>query len=125
MIDSIRNAIAITVDRTAIGVDARAHRRDRTAVVDIGNAVFIGIRKIRTTARVDRLPRPGQVAISQRQREILGQAHAALCEAAVLSDILLVGELLRQARHAMDAMLGNVATEDMLDTLFGRFCIGK
>jgi len=73
----------------------------------------------------DRLPRPGQVAISQRQREILGQAHAALCEAAVLSDILLVGELLRQARHAMDAMLGNVATEDMLDTLFGRFCIGK
>jgi tRNA modification GTPase len=73
----------------------------------------------------DRLPRPGQVAISRRQREILGQAHGALCDAAALSDTLLVGELLRQARHAMDAMLGNVATEDMLDTLFGRFCIGK
>jgi len=25
----------------------------------------------------------------------------------------------------MDAMLGTVATEDMLDALFGRFCIGK
>jgi len=72
-----------------------------------------------------RLPRPGQVAISRRQREHLGQAHDALHRAAALDDHLLVGELLRQARHAMDAILGNVATEDMLDALFGRFCIGK
>jgi tRNA modification GTPase len=37
----------------------------------------------------------------------------------------LVAEALRQARVAFDALLGRSATEDMLDTLFGRFCIGK
>ncbi len=73
----------------------------------------------------DRLPRPGQVAISQRQRGLLDAAHTALRSAGVVDDLLIAGEALRQARHAMDAMLGNVATEDMLDTLFGRFCIGK
>ena len=73
----------------------------------------------------DLLPRPGQVAVSRRQRELLDQAHAALHLAANEPDLLLAGEALRQARHAMDAMLGNVATEDMLDALFGRFCIGK
>lgn len=73
----------------------------------------------------DRLPRPGQVAVSRRQRALLDEAHAALRSAVALDDLLLAGESLRRARHAMDAMLGNVATEDMLDTLFGRFCIGK
>jgi len=73
----------------------------------------------------DKLPRPGQVAVSQRQREHLASGRAALLDSLRFDDLLLVGEALRQARHSMDAMLGNVATEDMLDTLFGRFCIGK
>lgn len=73
----------------------------------------------------DKLPKPGQVAVSRRQRELLDQTHTALRFAGEQDDLLLVGESLRQARHSLDAMLGNVATEDMLDALFGRFCIGK
>lgn len=73
----------------------------------------------------DLLPKPGQVAVSRRQRERLQEAHTALEHAIASEDLLLAGEALRQARHAMDSMLGNVATEDMLDTLFSRFCIGK
>ena len=73
----------------------------------------------------DLLPRAGQVAISLRQREHLAQARLALRAAADQHDLLLAGESLRSSRHALDAMLGTVATEDMLDTLFGRFCIGK
>ncbi len=73
----------------------------------------------------DLLPQPGQVAISQRYREHLSNACDALESASRMDDVLLAGESLRQARHEMDAMLGNVATEDMLDSLFGRFCIGK
>jgi tRNA modification GTPase len=38
---------------------------------------------------------------------------------------LLVAEELRLARAAFDALLGRTTTEDMLDALFGRFCIGK
>lgn len=73
----------------------------------------------------DLLPRPGQVAVSRRQRERLSDARAALGDTVASEDLLLAGEALRQARHAMDSMLGNVATEDMLDALFSRFCIGK
>ncbi|MBD59534.1 MAG: tRNA uridine-5-carboxymethylaminomethyl(34) synthesis GTPase MnmE [Citromicrobium sp.] len=73
----------------------------------------------------ERLPRPGQVAVSRRQKERLASAASALRRASPADDLLLASEALREARHAMDAMLGTVATEDMLDMLFGRFCIGK
>ena len=61
----------------------------------------------------------------RRQRLHLAEAGDAIASAIEERDPLLAGETLRQARHAMDRMLGNVATEDMLDALFGRFCIGK
>jgi tRNA modification GTPase len=38
---------------------------------------------------------------------------------------LLAAEELRLARQALDRLVGRVGTEDMLDALFGRFCIGK
>jgi tRNA modification GTPase len=39
--------------------------------------------------------------------------------------MLIAAEHLRAARHALDQLLGRVGAEDMLDALFGRFCIGK
>jgi tRNA modification GTPase len=71
------------------------------------------------------LPRPGEVALSQRQRHLLRDADQSLSAAGALTDPLLVAENLRLARLAFDALLGRTTTEDMLDTLFGRFCIGK
>ncbi len=40
-------------------------------------------------------------------------------------DPLLLAEDLRQARLAFDRLVGRSGTEDVLDALFGRFCIGK
>jgi tRNA modification GTPase len=40
-------------------------------------------------------------------------------------DLLIVAEQLRSARLAMDRLIGRSGVEDMLDALFGRFCIGK
>jgi tRNA modification GTPase len=71
------------------------------------------------------LPRPGEAALNQRQHRLLGEATEALGSAASLTDPLLVAESLRLARVAFDALLGRTTTEDMLDALFGRFCIGK
>ncbi|PKB14019.1 tRNA modification GTPase trmE [Novosphingobium kunmingense] len=76
------------------------------------------------TARVA-MPLPGEAALSQRQHRLLGEALDALSGAASLSDPLLIAENLRLARVAFDALLGRTTTEDMLDALFGRFCIGK
>lgn len=71
------------------------------------------------------LPRPGAVALNQRQHGLLADAAAALTECASQADPLLVAENLRLARLAFDMLLGRTTTEDMLDALFGRFCIGK
>jgi len=72
-----------------------------------------------------RLPKPGEAALNARQHARLAEASEALSAAQGLSDILLVGEELRRARLAFDRLVGSATTEDMLDALFGRFCIGK
>ncbi len=71
------------------------------------------------------LPKPGEAALNARQHRLLSDAEAALSGALSLTDLLLVAEHLRLARVAFDALLGQTTTEDMLDALFGRFCIGK
>lgn len=69
------------------------------------------------------VPRPGEAALNARQRAALCDADAALRE--VPHDPLLIAEHLRIARGAFDRLTGAAGTEAMLDTLFGRFCIGK
>jgi tRNA modification GTPase len=71
------------------------------------------------------LPKPGEVALNARQHARLAEAFEALAAAGALADPLLVAEELRRARLAFDRLIGRATTEDMLDTLFGRFCIGK
>ncbi|MCJ2182201.1 tRNA uridine-5-carboxymethylaminomethyl(34) synthesis GTPase MnmE [Novosphingobium sp. 1949] len=73
----------------------------------------------------DRLPRPGDVAINRRQADLLGRARVALARAQGQRDPLLLAEELRVTRVAFDTLIGRTTTEDMLDALFGRFCIGK
>lgn len=71
------------------------------------------------------LPRPGEAALNARQHRLLSEAREELAAGEGLTDALLVAESLRLARVAFDALLGRTTTEDMLDALFGRFCIGK
>ncbi|GAA0265798.1 tRNA uridine-5-carboxymethylaminomethyl(34) synthesis GTPase MnmE [Alteraurantiacibacter aestuarii] len=71
------------------------------------------------------LPRPGELALNRRQRDLVSLAADELGAIAGERDLLLVAERLRQARLAFDALLGRTSTEDVLDALFGRFCIGK
>ncbi|AOL93389.1 tRNA uridine-5-carboxymethylaminomethyl(34) synthesis GTPase MnmE [Porphyrobacter sp. LM 6] len=71
------------------------------------------------------LPKPGEAALNARQHARLCEAAEALEAAQALRDPLLVAEELRRARLAFDRLIGRATTEDMLDALFGRFCIGK
>lgn len=73
----------------------------------------------------DAMPKPGEAALNARQHARLAEAAEALVAAQGLGDPLLVAEELRRARMAFDRLIGRATTEDMLDTLFGRFCIGK
>ncbi|WP_086617799.1 tRNA uridine-5-carboxymethylaminomethyl(34) synthesis GTPase MnmE [Erythrobacter tepidarius] len=89
-----------------------------------GQGVAALKRALVETAR-EALPKPGEAALNARQHARLSEAVAALARAKALSDPLLVAEELRHARLAFDRLVGRATTEDMLDTLFGRFCIGK
>ena len=71
------------------------------------------------------LPPPDSFAINARQTALLTNAMRSLDEAQVATDLLVIAEELRQARLALDALTGRASTEDMLDSLFGQFCIGK
>ncbi|RDV02500.1 tRNA uridine-5-carboxymethylaminomethyl(34) synthesis GTPase MnmE [Sphingorhabdus pulchriflava] len=71
------------------------------------------------------LPPPDSFALNQRQRKLLSDTALFLRHAAHAKDPLIMAEELRQARLALDALTGRASTEDMLDALFGRFCIGK
>ena len=71
------------------------------------------------------LPQAGDVALNRRQRDVLGACLRELQSAAGERDTILVAEHLRLARAILDRLTGSAGTEDMLDALFGRFCIGK
>jgi tRNA modification GTPase len=71
------------------------------------------------------LPREDAVALNRRQATHIEQAAVAVEEAAATGDHVLMAEQLRSARSAFDRLTGRAGVEDVLDALFGRFCLGK
>lgn len=71
------------------------------------------------------LPAPGDAALNQRQHRLLRQVDETLARNLYEQDPLIAAEHLRLARRALDELVGRTGIEDMLDALFGRFCIGK
>jgi tRNA modification GTPase len=71
------------------------------------------------------LPTEDALALNRRQAQHLENAAAALEEAARAEEPVLAAEALRQARSAFDRLTGRAGVEDVLDALFGRFCLGK
>lgn len=67
----------------------------------------------------------GEFALNRRQRNALQILTDALDRATMTGDLIIMAEELRGARLAIDRLTGKAATEDMLDSLFNRFCIGK
>jgi tRNA modification GTPase len=71
------------------------------------------------------LPKADELALDRRQHDLLVDAQQALERAARLDDPVLIAEELRNARLAIDRISGRAGVEDLLDALFGRFCLGK
>lgn len=71
------------------------------------------------------LPAEGTVPLNRRQVEEMEEAEGALSRAAGATDAVLLAEDLRRARGAFDRLTGRAGVEDVLDALFGRFCLGK
>jgi tRNA modification GTPase len=71
------------------------------------------------------LPGEGQLALNRRQASCIADAGHALQQASKAGDLVIVAESLRSARAAFDRLTGRAGVEDLLDALFGRFCLGK
>lgn len=97
----------------------------RHAISAVSGEGLDGLRHDLVETARQAMPRPGDAALNARQYAFLADAENALRAAGHESDPLLVAECLRRARVAFDGLIGRATTEDMLDALFGRFCIGK
>ena len=113
--------LAAQIDRSS--ADAKRAPRHRISALS-GSGIDALRADLIETAR-GALPKPGEAALNERQHRHLRAAVHALSAARHEADPLLVAEALRLTRVSFDALLGRTTTEDMLDTLFGRFCIGK
>lgn len=80
--------------------------------------------RIAAAAR-EMLPANDAVPLNRRQRDLAAQAAQALRAAGEGNDPLLIAEDLRHALRGFNRITGAADVEAMLDTLFGRFCIGK
>ena len=126
-----------------LGSPAEAPDRDRTILVrakadlgksggkgDVATSTVTGegldqLRVLLEARICGLLPPADAIALNARHRERVGEAVAELRAAEAQTDILFIAEHLRQARIALDRVTGRAGVEEMLDALFGRFCVGK
>ncbi len=71
------------------------------------------------------LPQEGEVAINARHRAVIAECLEHLHEAKEAHDLIIASEALRFARAGLDRVTGKAGVENMLDALFGTFCVGK
>ena len=113
--------IAAQIDRDEC--ETKSHARHAVSGVS-GEGLEALMRDLIETAKTS-LAGASEGALNERQRGLISEAEAELQAASAVRDPLLQAEHLRQARIAFDRLIGRASTEDMLDALFGRFCIGK
>ncbi len=73
--------------------------------------------------------RRGPGIATERQKGLVDAALSAVDEALALSNrgepLDLVAQALREAVHALGEITGEVSSADILEAMFGRFCVGK
>ncbi|WP_093315805.1 tRNA uridine-5-carboxymethylaminomethyl(34) synthesis GTPase MnmE [Sphingomonas jatrophae] len=106
--------------------DRAGSRNGRLAVSALTGAGLEDLRNLLVTRARDLLPREGESALNLRQRSAIaaavGELRHALAQAA---DELLFAEHVRSALVRLEQVGGGGGIEDLLDTVFNRFCVGK
>jgi tRNA modification GTPase len=115
-----------------VRVHSRADLPDRSASpagsLPVSSSTGLGLARLmeqisRLAASI--LPGEDAVALNRRQATHIEEACGSLQAAAATEDFVLAAEGIRAARSAFDRLTGRAGVEDVLDALFGRFCLGK
>ncbi len=116
-------------DGRTIAVSAKsdaAPPREGTLAVSAALGEGIGALQQRLCAMArEILPAAGEVTLDRRYRRALFLVRDDITAAKRAGDLLLKAEHVRLAIRELDRVLGGDGIEDMLDALFGRFCLGK
>ncbi|MCG6119824.1 MAG: tRNA uridine-5-carboxymethylaminomethyl(34) synthesis GTPase MnmE [Blastomonas sp.] len=115
--------IEAQIDRSDVSRETKTNARHRLSA-RTGEGLEPLIEDLVATAKT-LLPGADEVALNARQHRLLTECTDALGRAVEQDDLLIRAESLRLARLALDQLLGRTHVEDMLDALFGNFCIGK
>ena len=115
-----------------ICVHARADRPDR-GIVPNGSLPVSSVTREGVGQLLERIKQmaqsflPGEdaLALNRRQAQLIEEAADAIGRVDSSVDVVLAAEDLRLARSAFDRLTGRSGVEDVLDALFGRFCLGK
>lgn len=110
--------------QSKIDVAAPDPAADICVSAETGEGMELLIEQLVARARA-LLPQEGEVALNARHREAVRDACDGLQQAVELGDLILAAEALRVARAALGKITGHGGVEDMLDALFGQFCVGK
>jgi tRNA modification GTPase len=110
--------------QSMIDIAARDPSADSHVSAETGEGMDALIALLIARART-LLPAEGDAALNARHRAALAEAVAMLHASRSTADPIVLAEQLRTARVALGRVVGGHGVEDMLDTLFARFCIGK
>ncbi|MFP5328797.1 MAG: tRNA uridine-5-carboxymethylaminomethyl(34) synthesis GTPase MnmE [Alphaproteobacteria bacterium] len=115
-----------------IRVHARADLPDRgpppSGSIAVSSVTSEGLKALETAIRDrarDLLPAEGELALNRRQADCLAKVKLALDDGSRSTDVVIIAEALRAARAGLDRLTGRAGVEELLDALFGRFCLGK
>ncbi|SHK29700.1 tRNA modification GTPase trmE [Rhodothermus profundi] len=111
------------LDGPALTLSARQARADATQLQPLIQALVTAV-----TADLASME-DSAVVMNQRHRQHLARAREAVQAARAALNQGVGGDLLalelRRALHELGAITGEITTEDVLDQIFSRFCIGK
>ena len=104
--------------------DVRGEAPEESVAVSAVTGVGIEalLEDVATRAR-SLLPAEDAIALNRRQAAHIAESAEALD--GPRTDLVIIAEHLRLARAAFDRLTGRTGVEDVLDALFGRFCLGK
>lgn len=129
MADIVLSLDAETDTVASIAIGAKADiEQPRSGSMPISGVTGSGILEL-TDALVEAgkklLPGESDVALDRRYRDAIEQIRSELIEARKTFDELLAAEHVSRARSVLDRLTGRAGLDDVLDELFGRFCLGK
>ena len=109
--------VASKADLSSVGVG------HRVSVID--NQGLGGLNDWIASQASELIPSSEQSGMNDREAELIDKTCQALLRASTLGDPVFIAEELRLARSTLDQVSGITGVEQLLDALFGRFCLGK